>query len=160
MTESMRAIRFHDYGGPEVLKIDVVPRPAPKDDEILIRAQAWGVNPVDWKIREGHVRKRVNIPLPATPGGDIAGVVAEVGDQQAKRRKVPRRYVVVQRTVARGPGRQVVAFAAGSLGGRCEVRPGVVLDGIPTAGKHLAGTRHSFGVGLGDLSCGKHLPED
>jgi len=81
MTESMRAIRFHDYGGPEVLKIDVVPRPAPKDDEILIRAQAWGVNPVDWKIREGHVRKRVNIPLPATPGGDIAGVVAEVGAQ-------------------------------------------------------------------------------
>jgi NADPH:quinone reductase-like Zn-dependent oxidoreductase len=81
MTESMRAIRFHDYGGPEVLKIDVVPRPAPKDDEILIHAQAWGVNPVDWKIREGHVRKRINIALPAIPGGDIAGVVAEVGAQ-------------------------------------------------------------------------------
>jgi NADPH:quinone reductase-like Zn-dependent oxidoreductase len=79
MTETMKAIRFHDYGGPEVMKVEQVPRPGAKEDEILIRALAWGVNPVDWKIREGHVRKRVNIPLPATPGCDICGVVAQVG---------------------------------------------------------------------------------
>jgi NADPH:quinone reductase-like Zn-dependent oxidoreductase len=83
MTETMKAIRFHDYGGTEVMKLEQVPRPVARDDEILIRAQAWGINPVDWKIREGHVRKRVNIPLPATPGGDICGVVEQVGAQVA-----------------------------------------------------------------------------
>ncbi len=75
----MKAIRFHDYGGPEVMKLEEIDRPVPKDDEILVRVQAMGVNPVDWKIREGHVRKRINIPLPATPGGDIAGVVEQLG---------------------------------------------------------------------------------
>ena len=75
----MKAIRYHDYGGPEVMKLEEIDRPVPKDDEILVRVQAMGVNPVDWKIREGHVRKRINIPLPATPGGDIAGVVEQVG---------------------------------------------------------------------------------
>jgi len=74
-----KAIRFHEYGGPEVMKLEEIPRPVPKDDEILIHVRAVGVNPVDWKIREGHVRKVLDIPLPAIPGGDLAGVVEEVG---------------------------------------------------------------------------------
>jgi NADPH:quinone reductase-like Zn-dependent oxidoreductase len=75
----MKAIRFHDYGGPEVMKYEDAPTPAPKDDEILIRVHAMGVNPVDWKIREGHVRQRIVLPLPAFPGGDISGVVEKAG---------------------------------------------------------------------------------
>jgi NADPH:quinone reductase-like Zn-dependent oxidoreductase len=75
----MKAIRYHEYGGPEVMKLEEIPRPVPKDDEILVRVQAMGVNPVDWKIREGLMQKRIVIPLPATPGGDIAGVIEQVG---------------------------------------------------------------------------------
>jgi NADPH:quinone reductase-like Zn-dependent oxidoreductase len=75
----MKAIRFHDYGGTEVMKYEDAPTPVPKDDEILIRVHAMGVNPVDWKIREGHVRQRIVLPLPVSPGGDISGVVEKVG---------------------------------------------------------------------------------
>jgi NADPH:quinone reductase-like Zn-dependent oxidoreductase len=75
----MKAILFHDYGGPEVMKLEEMPRPAIKEDEILVHVLAMGVNPVDWKIREGLVRQRIKIPLPGTPGGDISGVVEQVG---------------------------------------------------------------------------------
>jgi NADPH:quinone reductase-like Zn-dependent oxidoreductase len=73
------AIRYQDYGGPEVMKLEQIPCPVPKDDEILVRVHAMGVNPADWKLREGLFRKRVNIALPAIPGGDISGVVEQVG---------------------------------------------------------------------------------
>jgi NADPH:quinone reductase-like Zn-dependent oxidoreductase len=74
-----RAIRFHEFGGPEVMKLEEVPRPRPKADEILVRVLACGVNPVDWKIREGLARSRINVPLPLIPGGDLSGVVEELG---------------------------------------------------------------------------------
>jgi NADPH:quinone reductase-like Zn-dependent oxidoreductase len=72
----MKAIVVHQFGGPEVLKLDDAPRPQPKDDEILIRVMAAGVNPVDAFIRAGRfgVGK-----LPLIPGMDAAGVVETVG---------------------------------------------------------------------------------
>ena len=76
-----KAIRFHEYGGPEVMKLEEIPRPVPKDDEILVRVHAMSVNPVDWKIREGYVRKMMDIPLPAIPGGDLSGVIEAAGAQ-------------------------------------------------------------------------------
>lgn len=78
-----KAIRFHEYGGPEVMKFEDIPQPVPKDDEVLVRVHAMGVNPVDWKIREGHVRRMMDIPLPAIPGGDLSGVIEAVGSQVA-----------------------------------------------------------------------------
>ena len=74
-----RAIRFHEYGGPEVMKIEEIARPVPKEGEILVRVHALGVNPVDWKIREGLARARLNLNLPAIPGGDLSGIIEEVG---------------------------------------------------------------------------------
>jgi len=50
---TMKAIVVHEYGGPEVLKYEDVPRPEPKDDQILVRVIAAGVNPVDGLIRSG-----------------------------------------------------------------------------------------------------------
>jgi NADPH:quinone reductase-like Zn-dependent oxidoreductase len=73
------AIRFHDYGGPEVMRFEEIEQPAPKEGEILVRIHAVSVNPVDWKIRSGLVRKRFNLPLPIIPGGDLSGEVAAVG---------------------------------------------------------------------------------
>jgi NADPH:quinone reductase-like Zn-dependent oxidoreductase len=74
-----RAIRFHDYGGPEVLHFEGIEQPAPKDGEILVRVHAASVNSVDWKIRDGLLRKRFNLQLPVIPGGDLSGEVAAVG---------------------------------------------------------------------------------
>lgn len=74
-----RAIRFHDYGGTEVLHFEGIEQPAPRDGEILVRVHAASVNPVDWKIRDGLMRKRFNLQLPVIPGGDLSGEVAAVG---------------------------------------------------------------------------------
>ena len=74
-----KAIRIHDYGGPEVMRFEEVERPVPQDGEILVRIHAVSVNPVDWKIRSGLMRKRLNLPLPIIPGGDLSGEVAAVG---------------------------------------------------------------------------------
>ncbi len=74
-----KAIRFHDYGGPEVMRLEEVEQPMPKEGEILVRIHAVSVNSVDWKIRSGLVRKRFNLPPPIIPGGDLSGEVAAVG---------------------------------------------------------------------------------
>jgi len=82
--ETMKAVRIHEYGGPEVLKYEDVPKPEPERGEILVRVRTAGVNPVDWKIREGLVRRH---PLPMILGWDLAGVVEAAG-QDATRFKV------------------------------------------------------------------------
>ena len=72
-----RAIVVHEWGGPQVLKLEDLPRPVPKDDEVLIRVRAASINPLDWKIREGA--RRANFSTPYYPGCDVAGTVEEVG---------------------------------------------------------------------------------
>jgi NADPH:quinone reductase-like Zn-dependent oxidoreductase len=75
----MKAIRMHEYGGPEVLKFEEAPKPQIKSDEILIKVHASSVNPVDWKIREGRRKDKFPSDLPLTPGWDVSGVVEEIG---------------------------------------------------------------------------------
>ena len=76
----MRAMRYHEYGGPECLREDVVERPNPGDDEVLVELAATSVNPVDWLLGAGYARSLV-LPMPFTPGMDFAGVVREVGSE-------------------------------------------------------------------------------
>ena len=82
---TMKAIRLHEFGGPDVLRYETVPVPQPKQAEVLIRVHAVGVNPPDWYLRDGYEHQRLpaelmpSIPLPATPGSDVSGVVAAVG---------------------------------------------------------------------------------
>jgi NADPH:quinone reductase-like Zn-dependent oxidoreductase len=73
---AMKAIVVHEYGGPEVLKYEDSPRPEPKDDEILIRVVAAGVNPVDASIRAGRFKTG---SLPFIPGMDVSGVIEKTG---------------------------------------------------------------------------------
>ncbi|MGH8760733.1 MAG: NADP-dependent oxidoreductase [Burkholderiales bacterium] len=77
--ETMKAVRIHVYGGPEVLKYEEAPRPKPGAGEVLIRVHAAGVNPVDWKIREGYFKGRVDHSLPLILGWDLSGVVEATG---------------------------------------------------------------------------------
>lgn len=75
----MRAISQSVYGGPEVLEVIEVDRPAPGPGEALVRVRAAGVNPADWRIRSGAVRRFGEPPF--TLGLDLSGVVEEVGEQ-------------------------------------------------------------------------------
>lgn len=70
---------MYEYGGPEVLVYEDMPRPEPATNEILIRVRAAGVNPVDWKIRDGAGREFFGHQLPLTLGCDLAGVVESAG---------------------------------------------------------------------------------
>ena len=81
----MKAIRVHEFGGPEVLRLEEVGTPKPSAGEVLVRIHAAGVNPYDTYMRAGTYA--VKPPLPYTPGSDAAGVVEAVGDgvQKVKR---------------------------------------------------------------------------
>src|SRR5438128_5732523 len=83
-TPTMKAVVIHEYGGPEVLKYEDVARPEPQDDQLLIRVIAAGVNPVDGMIRSGMFAKEGSRAFPIILGGDIAGVVENVGSKVTK----------------------------------------------------------------------------
>jgi NADPH:quinone reductase-like Zn-dependent oxidoreductase len=76
---TMQAVRFHSYGGSEVLILEEAPRPQPGAGEVLVRVHAAGVNPLDWKARAGHVKAWLQHRLPLIPGWDVSGVVEAVG---------------------------------------------------------------------------------
>jgi len=80
-TPRMKAVRIHAFGGVDALKYEDVPRPEPKEDEILIRVIAAGVNPFDVDLREGFEKRLV---LPLTPGLDISGIVEKAGAKITK----------------------------------------------------------------------------
>ncbi len=75
----MNAIRIHNYGGPEVLRYEDSPRPQPQAGEVLIRVHAAGVNPIDWKVREGQMKDFWPHKFPLILGWDLSGVVEELG---------------------------------------------------------------------------------
>lgn len=75
----MKAIRVHQFGGPEVLKYEEAPRPVPAVDEVLIKVYASGMNPVDWKMRAGLAQSLFPIKLPFIPGWDVSGEIEEAG---------------------------------------------------------------------------------
>jgi NADPH2:quinone reductase len=74
----MKAIRVHQFGGPEVLKLEEVPTPKPGAGQVLVRIHAAGVNPYDTYMRSGTYAQKP--PLPYTPGSDAAGVIEAVGE--------------------------------------------------------------------------------
>jgi NADPH:quinone reductase-like Zn-dependent oxidoreductase len=83
----MKAVVLRGYGGPEVSKLEDVPRPEPKDDEILIRVIAASVNPVDVAIRKGYLAELIGNKFPLVLGMDAAGVVEKTGAKITKFKK-------------------------------------------------------------------------
>jgi NADPH:quinone reductase len=86
----MKAIRVHEFGGPEVLKFEEVPTPKPSAGEVLVRIHAAGVNPYDTYMRAGTYA--VKPTLPYTPGSDGAGTVEAIGDDVKKVKQGERVY--------------------------------------------------------------------
>ena len=72
----MKAIRFHEFGGPEVLRYEDVPDPQPRKDQVLVRVKACAMNHLDLWVRKGLP----GVKLPHIPGSDIAGEIVEVGE--------------------------------------------------------------------------------
>jgi NADPH:quinone reductase-like Zn-dependent oxidoreductase len=83
----MKAIVAHEYGGPEVLKYEEAPRPEPKENELLVRVIACGVNPADPLVISGRLAKEFGTHLPLIPGYDVAGVVEKTGAKVTKFKK-------------------------------------------------------------------------
>ena len=79
MNNTMQAVQAQDYGGPEVLALQQMPRPEPDADQLLIRLKAAGVNPVDWKIQSGNFKQLMPLTFPWIPGLEGSGIVEAVG---------------------------------------------------------------------------------
>ena len=75
----MKAVRFDEYGGVEVLKVVDVPRPVPGAGQVLVQVKAAGINSGEAKIREGLLAARWPATFPSGEGSDLAGIVAETG---------------------------------------------------------------------------------
>lgn len=75
----MRAIALTEYGDADVMSVQELPDPLVGPDVVLVRIAAAGVNPVDYKIRQGNLRERFPHHVPLIPGWDVAGTVEQVG---------------------------------------------------------------------------------
>jgi len=95
----MKAIRVHEFGGPEVLKLESVDDPSPQEGEVLVRVRAAGVNPYDTYMRSGSYGAN-NPALPYTPGSDAAGTVERVGPNVKEWKAGDRVYTAGTRTGA------------------------------------------------------------
>ena len=80
----MKAVVFDRYGSVEVLQYRELSKPTIKPDQLLVRVSASSVNPVDWKIRQGHVQLLSGFNFPRIVGSDISGVVEEIGREVTK----------------------------------------------------------------------------
>jgi NADPH:quinone reductase-like Zn-dependent oxidoreductase len=84
---TMKAVVAHEYGAPEVLKYEDAPRPEPKENELLVRVIACGVNPADPLVISGRFAKEFGTHVPLIPGYDVAGVVETTGAKVTKFKK-------------------------------------------------------------------------
>src|SRR6266536_4568670 len=105
----MKAAVLQQYGGPEVLKLQEVSRPEPKDDEVLVRVIAAGVNPVDAYVRQGRLSERGFDKRPMIIGYDIAGVVEKIGAKITKFKAGDAVYAYLP--IMRGSGYAELAIA-------------------------------------------------
>jgi len=92
----MKAIRIHQYGGPEVLAQVEMQRPTPGHDEVLIKVHAAAVNPIDWKMRAGYVKEVFPLTFPSTLGWDVSGTVEETGDKATQFKRGDEVYALVK----------------------------------------------------------------
>lgn len=77
----MKAITLRKWGTPDVLNLEEIEKPVPKPDQLLIRVFASGINPVDWKHRQGFHKYVLGAPFPIVLGYDVCGEVIEVGSE-------------------------------------------------------------------------------
>ena len=126
--QMMKAVQIHAYGGPEVLQYEDVPQPKPKANDILVRVHAAGVNPIDWKLREGFL----SAPLPMIMGIDFSGVVESVGSGVIKHR--PGDAVFGQVTDESGGYAEYAVAMESAVAGKPEGLDHIRAAALPVAG--------------------------
>jgi NADPH2:quinone reductase len=77
----MKTVRIHKYGGPEVLRLEEVPEPSFTRKEVLVKVLAAGINPVDWKIRQGALFPYLKKTFPTVLGWDFSGTILKTGSE-------------------------------------------------------------------------------
>lgn len=125
----MNAIRIHEYGDASTLRLEQVPRISIHDDQVLVRVRDAGVNPVDWKIREGYLRQVMPASFPLTIGQDFAGDIVEIGNNVTQFAKAARVFGFGQGAYA-----EYVAAPASTIAAIPERMAYETAAALPTAG--------------------------
>ena len=77
----MKSAQIKKYGGSEVVQINQsAPQPIVSPGKVLVIVKAAGVNPIDWKIREGYMQQMIRLQFPSTLGMDFSGVLEQIGE--------------------------------------------------------------------------------
>lgn len=76
----MKAIQFSQYGAADVLQIQDVDQPKLQAGQVLVEVKAFGINPIDWKLRSGAMKAFIPLPLPFILGSELSGIVTEVAN--------------------------------------------------------------------------------
>ena len=133
-----RVVRFEEFGGPGVLRVEEAERPVPGEGEVLVRVRAAGLNPVESGIRGGYLDKVYPTTFPSRQGRDVAGVVEETGAE------------VIGWTDERGTHAEYVAVPESHLTARPADVPWEVAGALYTAGAAAYAAVHAVSVGAGD----------
>ena len=148
----MKAVRIHGFGDASVLTLEEIPVPDVGEEDVLIRVVAAGVNPVDWKIREGHLKDVVAHRLPLILGWDASGVVESVG--RSVRRLRPGDVVYTRPDIVRdGAYAEYIAVRESEVA----LRP-TTISHVEAASLPLAGiTAWEAIVNVGQVSAGQRV---
>src|SRR6185503_14499389 len=95
----MRAVAIREFGGPDKVQLMDLSRPKPARGELLVHAVAVGVNPLDFKVREGLLKDVVPHTFPIVLGCEVAGIVEELGEGVSRFRKGDKIWAFVRRPV-------------------------------------------------------------
>ena len=125
----MKAIRIHEFGDANTLQLEDAPNINIADDQLLVRVRAAGVNPIDWKIRQGYMKDVMQTKFPLTIGQDFAGEVVDKGKSVTQFAKGDRVFGFAQGSYAE--------FAAAPASTVAKIPDGVdfaTAAALPTAG--------------------------
>ena len=129
----MKALRISGYGGSEVMDYGDAPDPEPGAGEVVVAVHAAGVNPVDWKIRQGFLKGAFGLDFPSIPGRDLSGVVAALGSGVDGLAVGDEVYGTAE-AARDGSHAEYVAVNAGSLAAKPRTIDHVEAASLPIAG--------------------------
>lgn len=171
--EEMKASQITQYGDSDVHAVNEVENPTAGEGQVIVEVHAAGVNPFDWKVRAGHMQEMFQLEFPATLGGDVAGVVTEVGDGVSGVSVGDEVYGSANATSGAGSFAEYVTVPAGQLAPKPKTVSFTEAGGLPLAGasayqvivEHLSVSKgqkvliHGGAGGIGSLAIqiAKHL---
>ncbi len=147
----VRAAFYTEYGSADVLQVGELPDPVTGPDDVLVRVAAAGVNPVDWKVRQGYLQDAFPSHLPVVPGWDVAGTVEAVGPAVTDYAVGDRVLGYVRKDhVQHGTTAELVRAAVRHLAPLPDGVGFEVAGGIPLAGLTALQALEAVAVGEGD----------